>query len=118
MPYTAFGAGQTQFKRAWVRETVKAYREQSFWEKFMGTGPNNIVQRITELKKTEKGWGIHLCAGDALKDAAELAKIGVPADIAHQLSVDLAAAEATADPELVKQFSLFDGVMMVDESLI
>ena len=55
MAYTAFGAGQTQFKRAWVRETIKAYREQSFWEKFMGTGPNNVVQRITELKKTEKG---------------------------------------------------------------
>lgn len=70
------------------------------------------------LKKTEKGWGIHLCAGDALKDAAELAKIGVPADIASKLAADLAAAEGSVDPALLKQFSMFDGVMMVDESLI
>ncbi len=70
------------------------------------------------LKKTAKGWGIHLCAGDGLKDAAELAKIGVPADIAQQLAERLAAAEASVDPALLKQFSLFDGVMMIDESLI
>ena len=55
MGFTAFGAGQTEFKRAWVSETIKAYRQQSFWEKFMGTGSNSAVQRITELKKTEKG---------------------------------------------------------------
>jgi N4-gp56 family major capsid protein len=53
--YTAFGAGQPQFKRAWVSETVKAFRQKSFWEKFMGTDANNVVQRITELKKTDKG---------------------------------------------------------------
>lgn len=55
MAFTAFGASQTQFKRAWVAETVKAYRQKSFWEKFMGKDANNIVQRITELKKTDKG---------------------------------------------------------------
>ena len=55
MGYTAFGAGQTEFKRAWVSETVKSFRQKSFWEKFMGTDANNVVQRITELKKTEKG---------------------------------------------------------------
>ena len=55
MGFTAFGAGQTEFKRAWVSETIKAYRQQSFWEKFMGTVSNSAVQRITELKKTEKG---------------------------------------------------------------
>ena len=55
MGYTAFGASQTQFKRAWVAETIKSFRQQSFWEKFMGKDANNIVQRITELKKTDKG---------------------------------------------------------------
>lgn len=53
--YTAFGAGQPQFKRAWVKETVKSFRQKSFWEKFMGSDANNVVQRITELKKTDKG---------------------------------------------------------------
>ena len=55
MAYTAFGAGQAEFKRAWVRESIKAYRDNSFWEKFTGEGANNIVQRVTELKRTEKG---------------------------------------------------------------
>ncbi len=53
--YTALGAGQPQFKRAWLNETIRQFRENSFWLKFMGEGQNNIVQRITELKKSEKG---------------------------------------------------------------
>ena len=57
MAFTAFGASQNavNFKRAWVSETIKAFRQQSFWEKFVGTTANSIVHRITELKKTEKG---------------------------------------------------------------
>ncbi len=57
MGYTAFGQIQNAaaVKRAWVNEAITAYRQQSFWEKFMGTGSNSVVQRITELKKTEKG---------------------------------------------------------------
>ncbi len=57
MAFTAFGASQnaTNFKRAWVNETVKAFRQAAFWEKFTGTTSNSIVHRITELKKTEKG---------------------------------------------------------------
>ncbi|MCP5353540.1 MAG: DUF4043 family protein [Chromatiales bacterium] len=55
MGYTALGAGQPNFKRAWVNETIKAYRNQSFWAKFEGPGANNIVQLVEELKKTEKG---------------------------------------------------------------
>jgi len=70
------------------------------------------------LRKTEKGWGIHLCAGDALKDAAQLVKLGVPEAAANQIATQLAAAEASVDPALLKQFSAFDGVMMVDESLM
>ncbi len=57
MGYTAFGQIQNAaaVKRAWVNEAITAYRQQSFWEKFMGTGSNSVVQRITQLKKTEKG---------------------------------------------------------------
>ena len=55
MGFTAFGAGQTQFKRAWVGETIKSFRQQSFWEKFIGKGANSAVQRNTELNNTEKG---------------------------------------------------------------
>jgi hypothetical protein len=57
MGFTTFGASQNavNFKRAWVSETIKAFRQQSFWERFTGTTANSIVHRITELKKTEKG---------------------------------------------------------------
>ena len=55
MGYTAFGASQPQFKRAWVRESIKAFRAEWFWEKFTGDTANSVVQRVTELKKTEKG---------------------------------------------------------------
>ena len=70
------------------------------------------------LRKTGTGWGIYLCAGDGLRDAAELAKLGVPADIAAQIAERIAAAEATVDPALLRQFSMFDGTMMVDEQLM
>jgi len=70
------------------------------------------------LKKTVKGWGIHLCSGESLKDAAALVGMGLPEDVAKALTEQLAAAEAQLDPALVAQFAMFDGVMMVDESLI
>lgn len=70
------------------------------------------------LRKTAAGWGVHLCSGDALKDAANLETIGVPADAAKTLAASLAAEEARLDPALVAQFSLFDGTVIVDENLI
>ena len=70
------------------------------------------------LRKTDKGWAIHLCSGDALKDAAQLVDLGVPDAEAQQIAEGVAAAEANVDPALLKQFSAFDGVMMVDESVM
>lgn len=55
MAYTPFGAQQPEQKTAWVKEAIKTYRENNFFTKFMGEGENNIVQLVTELKKTEKG---------------------------------------------------------------
>jgi hypothetical protein len=42
----------------------------------------------------------------------------VPEDVAKALTEHLAAEEAKLDPTLVAEFAKFDGVMMVDESLI
>lgn len=42
-------------KLNWARETWSAARDQMFLSRFMGKGENNVVQRITELTKTEKG---------------------------------------------------------------
>lgn len=55
MAFTAFGAQMPEQKKAWVKETIKTYRENFFFEKFMGKGENSIIQTIKELRKTEKG---------------------------------------------------------------
>lgn len=53
--YTALGALQPEQKKAWVRESIRTFRENFFFQKFLGTSENSIVQHVTELKKTEKG---------------------------------------------------------------
>lgn len=70
------------------------------------------------LRKTDKGWGIHLCAGAGLRDAAELEKIGVPADIADDLAAQLTHAEAILPTDQISLYDSSDGVMVVDDSLI
>jgi N4-gp56 family major capsid protein len=55
MSYTPFGAQQPDFVKKWVKESIRVYRENFFFEKFMGTSENSIIQTIKELKKTETG---------------------------------------------------------------
>jgi len=64
MAFTPFGELQPESKRAWGREAYKQYRDNLFFRKFIGSGENSIVQRITELTKTDKGEKamIHLVA--------------------------------------------------------
>lgn len=64
MTFTAFGALQPQSKRAWGKEAYKAYRDNLFFRKLIGSGENAVVDRVTELTKTEKGEKamIHLVA--------------------------------------------------------
>lgn len=53
--YTALGAQQPSQKQAWVKESIRVFRENFFFQKFLGTNENSIVQHVTELKRTEKG---------------------------------------------------------------
>lgn len=55
MAFTAFGQQMPEQKKAWVKETIKAYRENFFFEKWLGKGENSIIQTIKELRATEKG---------------------------------------------------------------
>ncbi|MFT3815258.1 MAG: N4-gp56 family major capsid protein [Acidovorax sp.] len=49
-------AGLTPIQKVnWARETWSAARDQMFIKNFTGKGSNNVIQRITELSKTEKG---------------------------------------------------------------
>lgn len=55
MTATNFAALTTEQKKVWSRDVWHQARENSFISRFMGTGKNALVQRITELTKTEKG---------------------------------------------------------------
>jgi copper(I)-binding protein len=65
------------------------------------------------LKKGHKGWAIHLCSGDSLKDAANLAKVGMSQADAQAMADKLATAESSVDPETLKLFASFEGTVMM-----
>lgn len=55
MATTNFAALTDEQKTIWSRDLWKAARNNSFLNRFTGTGNNAMVQRITELTKSEKG---------------------------------------------------------------
>ena len=55
MALTNFSLLTNQQKTIWSMDLWRQARNMSFINKFLGKGPNSLVQHITELKKTEKG---------------------------------------------------------------
>jgi len=55
MALTNFTTLTTNEKTVWSRDLWMAARNASFTMRFTGKGPNSMIQRITELTKTEKG---------------------------------------------------------------
>jgi N4-gp56 family major capsid protein len=55
MAVTNFGLLTQEQKTIWSKDLWKQARNHSFINKFMGKGPNSLIQHITELKKSEKG---------------------------------------------------------------
>lgn len=55
MSLTNFAALTPQQKIVWSRDVWQAARDQMFIKKFTGTGDNSVIQRITDLTKSEKG---------------------------------------------------------------
>lgn len=53
--YTNFAALTSEEKTLWSMDFWRKARNNSFVMKFAGTGDASIIQRITELKRTEKG---------------------------------------------------------------
>lgn len=66
---TNFAALTPKQKIVWSRDVWSAARDQMFVKNFIGTGDNALIQRITELTKTEKGEKVlmHLVA-DLVED--------------------------------------------------
>lgn len=52
---TNFAALTPKQKLFWSRDVWQAARNQMFIKRFLGTSENSMIQRITELTKTEKG---------------------------------------------------------------
>ena len=52
---TNFAALTPQQKIVWSRDVWQAARDQMFIKRFIGSGENAVIQRITELTTTEKG---------------------------------------------------------------
>jgi len=52
---TNFAALQPEQRTAWALELWKEVRNKSFVTKFLGTGSNSMIQRITELNASHKG---------------------------------------------------------------
>lgn len=74
MAVTNFNALTDEQKTVWAREVWKAARNFSFVSKFTGKGPNSMIQRITELTKSEKG------TRAVITLIADLEEDGVPGD--------------------------------------
>jgi N4-gp56 family major capsid protein len=55
MTTTNFTRLTTEQKTVWSRDLWKQARNQSFINKFLGDGPNAIIQHITNLTKSERG---------------------------------------------------------------
>jgi len=55
MAATNFGRMQTNERLIWSKDLWAQARNDSFIGKFLGTSENSVIQRITELKKDEKG---------------------------------------------------------------
>jgi N4-gp56 family major capsid protein len=55
MSTTNFGLLTNEQKTVWSMDLWRQARNMSFVNKFLGKGPNSLVQHITELKKSEKG---------------------------------------------------------------
>jgi N4-gp56 family major capsid protein len=55
MALTNFAALTNEEKTMWSMDLWRHARNMSFINQFTGTGPNSMIQRITELKKSEKG---------------------------------------------------------------
>jgi N4-gp56 family major capsid protein len=55
MALTNFAALTTEQKTVWSMDLWRQARNMSFINKFLGKGPNSMIQHVTELKKSEKG---------------------------------------------------------------
>lgn len=89
MAQTNFAALTSEQKTAWSKQFWSEARNLSFINQFVGAGANAMVQRVTELKKSEKG------ARAVITLVNELASDGVTGD--YQLQGNEEAMNSSED---------------------
>lgn len=55
MPLTNFGLLTDEQKTVWSKDLWRQARNMSFINQFIGDGPNAVIHRVTELRRSEKG---------------------------------------------------------------
>lgn len=55
MGFTPFGAQQGEFVKKWSKESIRTFRENFFFENWMSSSENSIIQTMQEPKKTDAG---------------------------------------------------------------
>jgi hypothetical protein len=63
------------------------------------------------LRRKHHDWEIIACGGSSFKDPESIAAIGISKVIATNITAKLKEAEAKLNPQQVKQFDSFDGVV-------
>lgn len=67
------------------------------------------------LTRKHGGWRIHLCAGESLKSAENLVKLGLEPTAAATMAEQIASSEKALGAERIALFDSFEGTMMVDQ---
>lgn len=66
------------------------------------------------LRRSDSGWRVVLCGGDALKQATALEETGMAAAMATSLEHKLAEAEAGVSADRLERIGSFEGVMRME----
>ena len=113
MALTNFGALQTEQKLAWSKDLWKVARNNSFMSQFTGAGSNSMIQRITELKKSEKG------ARAVFQLVADLTGDGVTGDYALEGNEEsISAYDQFIKVDMIRNANRLAGRMADQKSVI
>jgi len=113
MAKTNFAALTTEQKTAWSLETWGHARNMSFINRFVGKGTNSMIQRITELKKSDKG------ARAVMTLVADLLNDGVAGDYELEGNEEaLKAYDHVINIDQLRNANVLEGRMADQKSIV
>ena len=110
---TNFGRLTTEQKTVWSRDFWRVARNMSFMNQFTGKGSNSMIQRITELTKSEKG------TRAVITLLADMQSDGVPGDnILEGNEEGLRAYDAVINIDQLRNANRLEGKMADQKSIV